>query len=182
MLKDSQGFNALHLAVQASHTLLVIYLVYLGMDLDVPDNVGGHTPLMWAAYQGEPLLVSILLKFGASVNATDNTRLTPLHWAVIKGNKICVRKMLEYGADVHARDTSDKSVMDYVKEKKLEMIWERAVLEFDVMAEGKPEQEARIGKYPGSKGRPMSKVKFLIPLRQLLRCQSTDAFLSASAL
>ncbi|KAI9490611.1 DHHC palmitoyltransferase-domain-containing protein [Zychaea mexicana] len=156
-IKDGQGFNALHLAVHSSHAVLVMYLLYLGMDVDAADNVGGHTPLMWAAYQGEALTTDLLLRFGASVSVVDNSKLTPLHWAVVRGNKMCVRKMLEYGADVNAKDQSGKSVMDFVHEKKLERIWNRAVLEFDVMAEGNPTMESRVGRYPGSIGRPMSK-------------------------
>ncbi|ORY96172.1 DHHC palmitoyltransferase-domain-containing protein, partial [Syncephalastrum racemosum] len=162
-LRDAQGFNALHLAVHSSHAMLVLYLIHLGMELDVADNVGGHTPLMWAAYQGEALTTSMLLKFGASVTATDNSKLTPLHWAVVRGNKMCIRKMLEYGADAHAKDQNGKSVMDFVKDKKLDRVWERAVLEFDVFAEGDPLKEPRIGTYPGSAGRPMSKTLSIIP-------------------
>lgn len=158
-LKDGQGFNALHLAVHSSHAMLVLYLLYLDTEIDVSDNVGGHTPLMWAAYQGHAQSVDLLLKFGASVTATDHSQLTPLHWAVVRGNKMCIRKMLEYDADVNARDQTGKSVMDFVKEKKFEKTWDRAVLEFDVLAEGNPTQQARIGKYPGSLGTPLPKVK-----------------------
>lgn len=158
-LKDGQGFNALHLAVHSSHAMLVLYLLYLDIEIDVSDNVGGHTPLMWAAYQGHSQSVDLLLKFGASVTATDHSQLTPLHWAVVRGNKMCIRKMLEYDADVNARDQTGKSVMDFIHEKKFERTWDRAVLEFDVLAEGNPAQEARIGKYPGSKGKPLSKVR-----------------------
>ncbi|KAI8350886.1 ankyrin repeat-containing domain protein, partial [Choanephora cucurbitarum] len=147
-LKDGQGFNALHLAVHSSHAMLVLYLLYLDIEIDTSDNVGGHTPLMWAAYQGHPQSVDLLLKFGASVTATDHSQLTPLHWAAVRGNKMCIRKMLEYGADVNARDQNGKSVMDFIKEKKFERVWDRAVLEFDVLAEGNPAQQDRIGKYP----------------------------------
>ncbi|KAI8059378.1 ankyrin repeat-containing domain protein [Gilbertella persicaria] len=156
-LKDGQGFNALHLAVHSSHAMLVLYLLYLDIEIDTSDNVGGHTPLMWAAYQGHAHSVDLLLKFGASVRATDHSQLTPLHWAAVTGNKMCIRKMLEYDADVNARDQNGKSVMDFIKEKKYERIWDRAVLEFDVLAEGNPAQQDRIGKYPGSHGKPMSK-------------------------
>lgn len=137
---------------------MLLYLLYLDIEIDVPDHVGGHTPLMWAAYQGHAQSVDLLLKFGASVTTRDNSQLTPLHWAVVRGNKICIRKMLEYDADVNARDQNGKSVMDFIHEKKFESTWNRAVLEFDVLAEDNPAQKARIGKYPGSLGKPLSKV------------------------
>ncbi|KAG2230295.1 hypothetical protein INT48_001537 [Thamnidium elegans] len=177
-LKDGQGFNALHLAVHSSHAMLVLYLLYLDIEIDVCDSVGGHTPLMWAAYQGHAQSVDLLLKFGASVTATDHSQLTPLHWAVVRGNKMCIRKMLEYDADVNAVDQSGKSVMDFVHEKKFERTWDRAVLEFDVLAEGNPVQQTRIGKYPGSIGKPVPKrvvntVAYLAPFVALgfaLKC------------
>ncbi|RCI05084.1 palmitoyltransferase akr1, partial [Rhizopus stolonifer] len=156
-LKDSQGFNALHLAVHSSQALLVLYLLYLDMDIDVADNVGGHTPLMWAAYQGHAQSVDLLLRFGANIAASDHVQLTPLHWAAVKGSKICIRKLLEYGADASARDQTGKSVMDFIHEKKLEPVWDRAVLELDVNAEGNASQSLLAGKYPGSRGKPLSR-------------------------
>ncbi|KAI8328320.1 DHHC palmitoyltransferase-domain-containing protein [Chlamydoabsidia padenii] len=132
-LKDGQGFNALHLAVHSTQPILVLYYLILGhLDIDAADTIGGHTALMWAAYQGQPLTCSLLLQFGANVHATDGTGLTPLHWAVVRGHKGCIRKMLEYDANVNAKDMNGKSVMDFVKEKQLEMVWQRAVLEFDI--------------------------------------------------
>ncbi|KAG0740430.1 hypothetical protein G6F57_004835 [Rhizopus arrhizus] len=156
-LKDGQGFNALHLAVHSSQALLVLYLLYLDMDVDVADNVGGHTPLMWAAYQGHAQSVDLLLRFGANITITDHAQLTPLHWAAVRGNKMCIRKLLEYGADVNAKDQTGKTVMDFIREKKLEKIWERAVLELDVFAEGNPSQISLVGRYPGSRGKPLPK-------------------------
>ncbi|KAI9300564.1 DHHC palmitoyltransferase-domain-containing protein, partial [Cunninghamella echinulata] len=133
-LKDNQGFNALHLAVHSGQPMVVLYFLFLNrLDIDAADTIGGHSALMWAAYHGQPLICSLLLKFGANIHATDNTGLTPLHWAVVRGHKGCIRKMLEYGADpVHARDQSGKSAMDFVHEKKLETVWQRSVLEFDI--------------------------------------------------
>jgi palmitoyltransferase len=157
-IKDGQGFNALHLAVHSSQAMLVLYLLFLGMDIDAIDTVGGHTPLMWAAYQGDALTVDILLRFGSNINATDNTKLTPLHWAVVKGNKICIRKMLEYGGNPDARDENGKTPLDFAKEKNLLNVWNRAVLEFEVAAEENPNMSPRIGQLAGSTGKRWSKV------------------------
>ncbi|ORZ11159.1 DHHC palmitoyltransferase-domain-containing protein [Absidia repens] len=125
--------------------MLVLYYLTLGrLDIDAADTIGGHTALMWAAYQGQPLTCSLLLTFGANVHATDLTGLTPLHWAVVRGHKGCIRKMLEYGADVNVKDTSGKSVLDFVRDKQLDAVWARAVLEFDIVAETKPHLAHRI--------------------------------------
>ncbi|GAB5588816.1 palmitoyltransferase akr1 [Umbelopsis nana] len=156
-IKDGQGFNALHLAVHSSQAMLVLYLLFLGMDIDAIDIVGGHTPLMWAAYQGDALTVDILLRFGSNINAVDNTKLTPLHWAVVKGNKVCIRKMLEYGGNPDARDENGKTPLDFAKEKNLLNVWNRAVLEFEVAVEENPNMSPRIGQLPGSIGKRWSK-------------------------
>ncbi|CAO3620358.1 unnamed protein product [Cunninghamella blakesleeana] len=152
-LKDNQGFNALHLAVHSGQPMLVLYFLFLNrLDVDAADTIGGHSALMWAAYHGQPLICHLLLKFGANVHATDNTGLTPLHWAIVRGHKGCIRKMLEYNADpINARDHAGKSAMDFVHEKKLETVWQRSVLEFDIVAENDPKLMKRIGHYPGSK-------------------------------
>ncbi|OZJ04207.1 hypothetical protein BZG36_02971 [Bifiguratus adelaidae] len=127
--RDAQGFNALHLAVHSGNPMIVIYLLFLGMDIDDPDTVGGHTPLMWACYQGDLAITDILLRYGASIDTTDNTKLTPLHWAIVKGHRLCIKTCLEYGADPGMKDTSGKSCLDFVKEKNRETVWTRAVLE-----------------------------------------------------
>lgn len=155
--RDAQGFTALHLAVHSSNALLVVYLVHFDIDIDAVDSVGGHTPLMWAAYQGHASSVDVLLKFGASVTARDHASLTPLHWAAVRGNKMCIRKLLEFDADINARDQSGKTVMDFIRDKKFERVWKRAVLEFDVFAEAT--MSDRVGTYPGSVGKPLSKVR-----------------------
>ncbi|ORX56725.1 ankyrin [Hesseltinella vesiculosa] len=178
-LKDAQGFNALHLAVHSSNSMLVLYLLYLDkVDVDVADAIGGHTALMWAAYQGQPMMCHLLLKFGANVHASDHTGLSPLHWAVVRGHRACIRKMLEYGADASAKDHSGKSVMDFVREKQLIPVWQRAVLEFDILAESKPELQSRIGAYSESAPSHMAKrtvnqIVYVLPFITLalaLRC------------
>ncbi|RUP07423.1 ankyrin repeat-containing domain protein, partial [Jimgerdemannia flammicorona] len=118
-LRDGQGFNALHLSVHSSNAMLVLYFLYLGMDIDVADSVGAHTPLMWAAYQGDSLTVDLLLRHGASVECVDANRLTALHWAVVKGNRGCIKKILEYHGDTNTKEENGKTPGDFAREKGL---------------------------------------------------------------
>jgi ankyrin repeat protein len=79
---DSQGYNILHLAAHAGHSMLIAYLLALGIDVDAPDAMG-RTALMWVAYQGNSVeSMDILLKEQPSLNKTDQTGFTALHWAV----------------------------------------------------------------------------------------------------
>ncbi|KAI7871722.1 ankyrin repeat-containing domain protein [Spinellus fusiger] len=130
LLVDVNGSTALHLAVQSSQPMLVLYFLALStIEVDATDCLGHYTALMWAAHQGNPLITTLLLKFGASVHRQDQRKTTPLHWAVIKGNKACIRHLLEYGSDPCVRDRAGKSALDIVHEKRLGRVWEEALLE-----------------------------------------------------
>lgn len=105
---DSQGFNALHLAVHSSNVLLVIYLLHQELPVDTPDP-SGRTALHWAAYQGDSLTVDALLKWGADVKITDSLGFTPLHWAIVKGSRVSIKRLLEEGSDMNAKSNDGKS-------------------------------------------------------------------------
>jgi palmitoyltransferase len=85
------------------------------MEIDSQDTQH-HTPLMWAAYQGDALIVDLLIRFGASVHKVDGTLFTPLHWAVVKGNLQCLRQLLEAGSDINAKEENDKTVVEMSRE------------------------------------------------------------------
>jgi palmitoyltransferase len=85
LLTDSQGFNVLHLATHSSNIMLILYLLHqphIAPDLTDPED---HTPMMWAAYQGDALSVDVLLRWGADVKKRDTAGLSVLHWAIVRG-------------------------------------------------------------------------------------------------
>jgi ankyrin repeat protein len=108
------------------------------MDIDTPDTLQ-HTPLMWAAYQGDQSTLDLLIKLGASVTKVDTTNFTPLHWAVTKGNQMCLRKLIEAGADVNAKENNGKTPADLAREMKSEKVWNRALNESGRTKSGKKE-------------------------------------------
>jgi palmitoyltransferase ZDHHC13/17 len=127
-VRDGQGFNALHLAVHSMNSMLVLLLIYTSIDIDTPDSLH-HTPLMWAAYQGDQATADILLRHGASISKIDNTQFTALHWAIVKGNKVCIRKVLEAGADAKAKEENGKTPDDMAKELNKLDAWQSALSE-----------------------------------------------------
>ncbi|RHZ89336.1 hypothetical protein Glove_16g188 [Diversispora epigaea] len=135
-LRDSQGFNGLHLATHSSNSMLVLYLIFQDMDIDTPDTLK-HTPLMWAAYQGDPITTELFIRLGADINKVDSTRFTPLHWAVIKGHPVCIRKLIESGSDIYAKEDNGKIPADIAQEMKSDKIWERALSEAGRKKDGK---------------------------------------------
>ncbi|CAG8693199.1 2845_t:CDS:2, partial [Racocetra fulgida] len=127
-LRDSQGFDCLHLAVHSSNPMLVLYFICLDMAIDTQDS-SQHTPLMWAAYQCDSLIVDILIRLGASLSKVNNTQLTPLHFAAMKSDKMCLRKLIEAGANINAKDENGKTPFDIVKEVKAIDKWKKAMKE-----------------------------------------------------
>ncbi|BFZ60483.1 palmitoyltransferase akr1 [Saitoella coloradoensis] len=129
-LLDSQGFNTLHLATHSSHIMLLIYLLHTSPTLPIDStDPQGHTALMWAAYQGDELSVSLLVRWGADVRRQDGSGLTALHWAVVKGNQRCMKLILEAGADVNARQQDGKTPAKMAIEMRCEEYYEDALKE-----------------------------------------------------
>jgi ankyrin repeat protein len=127
-IKDTQGYNTLHLVTHSSSIMPLLYLIHQPISIDERDSAG-HTALMWAAYQGDALSVEMLLKHGANANTRDDAGLTPLHWAVVRGNKVCILKLFEKGAEIHAKDNEGRTARDMAVELKSLGAWKRALEE-----------------------------------------------------
>ncbi|XP_059381130.1 ankyrin repeat and SAM domain-containing protein 3 [Carassius carassius] len=73
------------------------------VDLD-GKNVGGWSPLMYAAYIGHDNIVNLLLETGICVNATTSKGLTPLMLAASCGNESIAYFLLQQGAQLECKD------------------------------------------------------------------------------
>lgn len=135
-LKDSQNYNALHLAVHSSNITLVIYMLLScvcttdRIYIDEPDSIN-CTPLHWAAYQGDILTVNALLKYGADVNKVDNSLMTPLHWAFIRGYKSVLASLLDAGSDIFGQNDKGKDSFAICKDMNCEETWLLVLSEAD---------------------------------------------------
>ncbi|RAR08289.1 b-cell lymphoma 3-encoded protein [Stemphylium lycopersici] len=97
---EQQCFTQLHLIVLELQFLdLVQVLKTYANDIDAPD-VNGRTALFWAAWRGDCMSVSILLKYGADVNKTDNQAWTPLAKACRAGHLGVVQCLLDAKASL----------------------------------------------------------------------------------
>ena len=73
-------------------------------DLDRP-NIGGWTPLMYAAYVGHDNIVNLLLEHQVNVNARTAIKgTTPLMLAASCGNQSVVNVLLQNGAKIDIQD------------------------------------------------------------------------------
>ncbi|XP_043082141.1 ankyrin repeat and SAM domain-containing protein 3 isoform X2 [Puntigrus tetrazona] len=73
------------------------------VDLD-GKNIGGWTPLMYAAYIGHDNITNLLLETGVSANTTTSKGLTPLMLAASCGNESIAYFLLQQGAQLEGRD------------------------------------------------------------------------------
>lgn len=153
---DTQGFNALHLAVHSSNVLLVIYLLHLDMPVDPLDS-GERTPLQWAAYQGDALTVDALLKRGADIRATDSRGFTALHWAIVRGSKPTIKRLIEAKCDLFAMSTEGKTPYVMSQEMNTTAAWKAALKE----SGRNPETAATVQKLLSPK--PAKLVMFFAP-------------------
>ncbi len=58
-----------------ANTQLSMLLVERGGHVNLPEPCQGYTPLMWAAYHGDQILMDFLLDNGADVNAKTQVRI-----------------------------------------------------------------------------------------------------------
>uniref|UniRef100_A0A915BAJ4 26S proteasome non-ATPase regulatory subunit 10 n=1 Tax=Parascaris univalens TaxID=6257 RepID=A0A915BAJ4_PARUN len=87
---DDMGWTPLMIASSAGRLDVVRYLISLPL-VDVnATNTNGQTALHYAASKNHPIILSLLLKNGANVNAQDRYHATPLHRAASQGHqKFC---------------------------------------------------------------------------------------------
>ncbi|CAR27194.1 ZYRO0C11132p [Zygosaccharomyces rouxii] len=117
---DDQGFNLLHLSVNSSNIMLVLYVLFFVVDRGILEVDGqdphGRTPLLWAAYQGDSLTVDSLLKFGSYAKVTDRGGFAPLHWGTLKGQPHVLIYLIQNGGDVFQKTDDGKDCFTIAQE------------------------------------------------------------------
>jgi len=76
----------------------------------------GLTPLMYAAQNGSPGTLRLLLEAKAHTMARDEEKVTPLHFAALSGELEVVRLLMAFGAERDAEDDEERRPIDYVPE------------------------------------------------------------------
>ena len=95
------GETPLMTAARVGSLHAVKALVAHGARIDGKDERRGQTALMWAAAEGHPDVVEVLIEVGADFRARLASGFTPLLFAVREGRIDVVRVLLKAGADVN---------------------------------------------------------------------------------
>ena len=114
---DNEKHSVLMAAAQQGHSEIVKLLLDYGAKINV-QNKKGVTALHVAAFNGRLQIARMLVDKGANVNWPTNENYTPLMSAAKGGHIEIVRLLLDRGADPAAKDASEKTSLDYAKEKK----------------------------------------------------------------
>jgi len=134
---DNQGYNALHLAIHGGYPMITLYLISLGMKVDVLDPMD-RTPLMWSAYLGNSLeCARVLIRMGADVNLIDKTKFTALHWAITSRHMDVAKVIIEAGARLDIKDEHDKTAFDWIGNKATEERYKKIVNDYKLSIEYK---------------------------------------------
>lgn len=80
-------------------------------DLTLEEQNNRDTPLLEAAFHGDPKVIALLLQYGAKVNAEDMFGENALHKAVFFSGKDAVALLIAHGADVKHKDHFGKTAL-----------------------------------------------------------------------
>lgn len=81
------------------------------------NHLQGCSLLQLACDIGNPLMLELLLQFGADVNTRDFHGRTPLHHCIARGNNLLARLLLRRGAHPWIRDGGGFSVLERAMER-----------------------------------------------------------------
>ena len=98
------GLTAIHQVAIDGGTELAQLLIYAGANLKATTRLGGYTPLLLAAKNGDAAMIETLLKGGADPNQATTNGTSPLMFAAASGNVAAVKTLLDKGADIAAKE------------------------------------------------------------------------------
>jgi len=95
----------------------------------------GLTPLHLAAVRDSVTVATLLVLWGADIDARAESGATPLHWAAFSGSNRVAERLIERGADVNARDKMGRIPLHYAS--NVDVAWSLIKRGADVNARDK---------------------------------------------
>jgi ankyrin repeat protein len=93
------GFTGVYAATVGLNKPLIRFFAQQGVSINARSMEEGNTALIRAVRDGYPQIVSLLIKLGADVNASNGIGWTPLHFAAESGFEDVVEILLKSGAN-----------------------------------------------------------------------------------
>lgn len=109
----TEGYAALHVAVQLGSYDMTELLITSGANVDLQDGPFGNVPLVYAIEGEKEELALLLLDSGADVEAIDSNGVALLHVAAATDNARVVRELVLRGADVNRRSYDDRTPLHF---------------------------------------------------------------------
>ena len=119
---DSDGLNALSIASQAGKAKSAAALIEAGADVNHPAGNGGYTPLMLASTNGAILVVDLLVKHGANVNAKNAGGLTALMIVAANNQARIGETLLQSGADASVKSEDGRTALSIARSNNSEAV------------------------------------------------------------
>lgn len=119
--RDRAGRTPLHYAAVDQKLDDVKALIAAGAEIDVREEWGQHTPLMFACQHDTNIdVIKALVEAGADVNLTTSTGETPLfiaatNYGLSGSGADIIRYLLEHGADPYIKASDGDTVLDYLQ-------------------------------------------------------------------
>ncbi|WP_213156138.1 ankyrin repeat domain-containing protein [Neochlamydia sp. AcF65] len=114
----NEEYEALKIAVRERNSKAVIRLLSLGIPvMDVNQEDGNWTPILWAAANGQIGILELLLQ-GGSLDQTFVKNRNALHWACANGHAGCVNLLLKAGYSTNTKDRRGASPAELSKGKE----------------------------------------------------------------
>jgi len=103
-----------------------------GIDVNVFNKKNDRSALSWACSNGQYLIVSLLLDYGADCDIPDADNNFPIHLAALNGNLDIIRLLIEKGDHTYKLGNAGKTVLHCAASKgNLDVI--KYVLDNDLM-------------------------------------------------
>ncbi|KAH0559956.1 hypothetical protein GP486_003522 [Trichoglossum hirsutum] len=115
---DNISTTPLEKAVRCDNAALVQLFLSHGASPELADARDGSTLLHAAAYDGLESIVSMLLGYGANVNALCRNNISPLYLAAQCGHTTTVRLLVEHGADIDMPGPSGETPLHFAVQKR----------------------------------------------------------------
>ena len=98
------GMTALHYAAARHDVELAKLLLYAGANVRATTRIGGYSPLLIAARDGDASMIDALIGAGADANSATANGATALMLASAAGNVAAVKTLIAHGANVNAKE------------------------------------------------------------------------------